>query len=459
MIARKLVHCGCTAPHRGLTLIEMVISTALVSILLVAALSAVGLSRRTDQRVEQMSRGTLLAEELMAEILTQEYADPVLLRTLGGEILVDGKKFDAILGAEVDENATGNRSLFDDVDDYHGWIASPPQEKDGTEMTYLEGWQRSVYVKYVKADDPNVPKNRDEGAKLITVTVTHDEIPAVELIALRILTTLPTEACCLNNGMCIEVLADQCIAFGGEPQGTGNDCLSDACASVGPLVAHWTCDENAGDTITDEVNDLVGTLHGTGWGGGKFGDALKFDGNNDYAEIPHTDEFLLDAGTFAFWFHGDFVTGRRGLVSKDSQYYDTGGHLFIYLESERVEARLQSVDADYTLISGTVEKNTWYHVALTFGPDGMTLYLDGTPVDTDPYGGGLGTTSGGAGNYEPIALGANSWASGDQQIMPLQDYFDGKIDDFRIFNYALSVEEIALLMSGVDPDQVPMERK
>jgi len=75
----------------------------------------------------------------------------------------------------------------------------------------------------------------------------------------------------------------------------------------------------------------------------------------------------------------------------------------------------------------------------------MKLYFDGSQVDTYSYTGGLGTTSGGIGNYEPLALGASTQTSGNLTITPLQDYFDGMLDDVRVYDYALDPTEIAAL--------------
>ena len=86
--------------------------------------------------------------------------------------------------------------------------------------------------------------------------------------------------------------------------------------------------------------------------------------------------------------------------------------------SGRLNLRLQSASGDQELYSssGSVAAGQWHHVVVTFGDAGMQLYLDGSLVDSDAYTGGLGTTSGGSGNYEPIAIGANTYASGDLTI-------------------------------------------
>ena len=87
--------------------------------------------------------------------------------------------------------------------------------------------------------------------------------------------------------------------------------------------------------------------------------------------------------------------------------------------------------------------DTWYHVAFTFGSGGMKLFLDGVEVDTDSYTGGLGTTSGGTGNFEPIVLGASQMSSGDLVATNLNSFLAGRIGQLNIVDHALTAGEIA----------------
>ena len=215
------------------------------------------------------------------------------------------------------------------------------------------------------------------------------------------------------------------------------------------LVGHWKLDENSGTTAADSSdnsnNGTLTNMAGDEWTSGTVDGALDFDGYNDYIAVPHADEFLADNGTVALWFNGDNVSSTDGLLSKDSSDYDTGGHLTIRINSSQVQVRLQSTSNSYSISSGTLQDDTWYHVALSWGSAGMKLYMNGTEVDTDAYTGGLGTSSGGIGNYEPMALGACNWGSDNLVMTPIQDFFDGTIDDVRFYSRALSDAEIATL--------------
>lgn len=81
----------------------------------------------------------------------------------------------------------------------------------------------------------------------------------------------------------------------------------------------------------------------------------------------------------------------------------------------------------------------------------MKLFVNGQLEDTHEYAGGLGTNSGGNGNYEPIVLGANSWDSNNFSATPLCDYFKGYIDDVRIYDMSFEAIQASQLYNGNDP--------
>jgi len=155
--------------RRAFSLIEAVISTVIVGGLMVVALNTVGASKARQYNTRQRCLGRHLAQGLMAEILPLAYEEPV-----------DTPLF----GAEPSEN-TGCRTIYDDVDDYHQWSASPPQNKDGTAMANLTGWRRQADVRYTEQDEFGSPVGADRGVKRISVEVSYNDVPVVTLWAVR----------------------------------------------------------------------------------------------------------------------------------------------------------------------------------------------------------------------------------------------------------------------------------
>jgi hypothetical protein len=155
--------------RRGLSLVEAVISVAIVGGMMVVALNAAGAAAVTSYRASAQLRGMALAQELMSEILMQDYGDPVQ----GG------------FGRGADETGGPGRSPFDDVDDYHGWTEAPPQERDGTPVAGFGDWQREVEVRWVNPANVALVRSFESGVKRITVSVRHRQVPVVRLVALR----------------------------------------------------------------------------------------------------------------------------------------------------------------------------------------------------------------------------------------------------------------------------------
>jgi hypothetical protein len=78
------------------------------------------------------------------------------------------------LGPEAGEATGGTRANFDDVDDYNGWSASPPVNKEGTPHANASEFMTSVTVDYVDPDDLTHAVGSEMGVKRIGVTVTKD---------------------------------------------------------------------------------------------------------------------------------------------------------------------------------------------------------------------------------------------------------------------------------------------
>jgi MSHA pilin protein MshD len=145
--------------HGGITLIEAVLSILIVSIMMVSVLQTLGSSAIADRVHAAQRIGPALASQLMAEILATEYQDD------GGTPL---------FGPEDGESGS-SRANFDDVDDYHGWSASPVQDNAGSAISGLSGWTRAVSVQWVDPSNVATVVGADAGLKRITVTVTDSQ--------------------------------------------------------------------------------------------------------------------------------------------------------------------------------------------------------------------------------------------------------------------------------------------
>ncbi|MFK7759221.1 MAG: LamG-like jellyroll fold domain-containing protein [Phycisphaerales bacterium] len=224
------------------------------------------------------------------------------------------------------------------------------------------------------------------------------------------------------------------------------------------LVGYWKLDESQANSAS--TADAVISNNGTVQGSIEFGvlgvngvsTAIRVD-SSEYIEIPHHDDYLIDNGTISLWIYPESTSSTYGILSKDSTSYDTGGHFTIFQQSDgRIRARLQSNTTNYEIDStSTVTVGAWTHIAYTFGADGFKLYLDGVLEASHSYTGGLGTTSSGAGNFEPIVIGGGANRSGNLIATPVKNHYRGRIDEVGILSEQWDAVTIQDLFNATGP--------
>lgn len=187
---------------------------------------------------------------------------------------------------------------------------------------------------------------------------------------------------------------------------------------------YWTFDETSGSTASDSSgNENNGSVYGASWtSSGKMDGALDFDGSNDYVELPGIINPVDDKFTASAWVRLDTSSGDHVIFQQDG----TGGRSWITRKSN---GTLQSyIGGGYTNSTGTLSVGQWHHVAVTYDGTTVRLWLDGI-LDGSSNRSGESST----GN---ILVGKHK---------SLGKYWNGKIDNVRIFNYKLDSEEIKSL--------------
>mgnify|MGYP002624844981 CR=1 FL=1 len=158
------------ASRRGLSLVETTIAVLLLGLTLVAALQSVGATAKSQIIHKRRAQAVALADALLAEIAQLPYEDP----TDGG----------ASIGLDTGESA-GDRTTFDDIDDYEGWSGDPPVDADGNAIDGASAFRREVKVKWKSLTNPNANSAGDQGLKEIEVKVYVNNDLMVSLTALR----------------------------------------------------------------------------------------------------------------------------------------------------------------------------------------------------------------------------------------------------------------------------------
>ena len=135
---------------RALPLAETAVATAIVGLMLVAALNTVGAAVATGVAVRDRQEAALLCEALLAEIAAQPYAVP------------------------GSPQPGSTRDTFDEVGDYAGWSAAPPQTAAGVVLGDYRNWRRSVELTWIHPWSLDGDFGFDTGARRVRVTVSRD---------------------------------------------------------------------------------------------------------------------------------------------------------------------------------------------------------------------------------------------------------------------------------------------
>ncbi len=205
--------------------------------------------------------------------------------------------------------------------------------------------------------------------------------------------------------------------------------------------------------FTGNANDMSGNNHhGTNYGAtlttdrfGRLNNAYSFNGTSSYISLPFT-PFNLQSFSYSTW---AYVTAYPAANDQNcvisigsyggdhcitlSNIYSTGGAVgWLYLSyygSGFVHGWPQ----------GTLPSlNTWYHLVLTRDGSCINCYINGqlvythSTVGTSPY----------YGSGTPLAN------IGRRSHFPLNQFFNGKIDDIHIYNRALTATEVNTLYNG-----------
>ena len=198
-------------------------------------------------------------------------------------------------------------------------------------------------------------------------------------------------------------------------------------------VLHLPMNEGSGSVVYDYSRyGNNGQIVGANWTTGKFGKALSFDGVDDYVEVPDSDSLEgMEELTISIWAKWtdkttpseQWLYRKRGCYSLRQQN-GIINYIVIYGQTDTVY-----INPNYEIIEGE-----WHNFVIVYDSVDKTLdfYVDGLlhTHGTNKDGGLVGSSS-----YN-LRIGAY----GDAHF-----FFNGIIDEVRIYNRALSEEEIKSL--------------
>ena len=208
------------------------------------------------------------------------------------------------------------------------------------------------------------------------------------------------------------------------------------------LVAAYSYDEGAGMTAADaSVNKNTATLSGASWSsGGKFGNAVSFNSTSSYVEAVDIDALTPGTGaTFEAWVYlNSAPTEIASVFNKWSQTVDDE-YLFGINPNQTLSFSWQTTGG-YTWGTpsfngaggtGLIPLNAWTHIAVARSGATLNFYINGNldaslnVMDTNAFRNGI-----------------NTLRMGGQGRGATNRFFNGQIDEVRIYNRTLTQAEI-----------------
>lgn len=223
-------------------------------------------------------------------------------------------------------------------------------------------------------------------------------------------------------------------------------CLG--CPVRGELVSHYQFDDPGSLGRDDGRLNLTGTTGGNAQFSSEArlgGGSLLLDGNGDYLNLRGSNEFssLDDDGdgfTLAAWIKADSLSGVRRIFSTGMFSGFQGNGWGVGMSGASLFGTTYGI-RDFNADSDDLVPGVWHHVAYVFRPAAgqIRFYVDGSFVTTRSGSTGMNNT------VRDFVVGGIALPGNGQ-------WFQGRIDDLRIFDHELSFAEISSLANPVEID-------
>lgn len=234
---------------------------------------------------------------------------------------------------------------------------------------------------------------------------------------------------------------------------TPDEVMREYVSGPGPI-NYWSFNEGSGTSVADSVGGFTGTLYpGTAgsytatsslWAPiGKVGNALRFDGTDDYVHMGTAvfgAEHAMSAGA---WIKPSGNNNEYyGVIVNRSQYAYPFQFQTVGSAQTGLRVVLRTSGSGYQIYeygSLGIVPDVWQYVGFTYDPGMLKIYIDGVNVQSATASTGVLSSVTSA---APLTIGS---AAGVNQ------FFKGSIDEVKIYDYARTPRQIALDYNGGGP--------
>lgn len=223
----------------------------------------------------------------------------------------------------------------------------------------------------------------------------------------------------------------------GAADGGGDAARPDAAADGGiaaGLVAYYRFDETSGTSALDSSGSgRTATMRGATFGPGLRGNAATLDGVSEYVSLPDSIVAGLTSFSISAWVYMNNTTAHTRIFD-----FGTGTTAYMFFTPETANERfgitMTGIGGEEHVDTPVLATGSWQHVAVTLAGGTGTIYVNAvkaaqnTNMTLNPAS--LGTTN-------------QNWLGRSQYTG--DPYLNARIDNFRIYDRALSQSEVTQL--------------
>jgi hypothetical protein len=201
------------------------------------------------------------------------------------------------------------------------------------------------------------------------------------------------------------------------------------------LVVFYKFDEISGTTAADSSgNNQTATLVGAGFSGGLQNNALTMNGSGQYASLPSGIASDLTSFSICTWVNLYSSTQWSHIFD-----FGTGTTTYMFLTpnsgtSIRFSITTGGTAQEQQLNATALAQGSWHQVTVTLVATTGTLYVDGAQVAQNT-----------SMTLNPASLGTTTQNWLGRSEFATDPYLNGRLDNFRIYDRALSAGEIQTL--------------
>ncbi|MEZ6109241.1 MAG: DUF4347 domain-containing protein [Pirellulaceae bacterium] len=220
------------------------------------------------------------------------------------------------------------------------------------------------------------------------------------------------------------------------------------------LLLHNTFDSDASDSSGNNYDGTLinGASINTSSGTNQVGDGkVSLNGSNDYVDLStHIANFdNLGEGTIAVWVYADTTSGSQ-VIFQASDSGDNDSRVAIWRNADEFTFFVRegsTTQLSMTTSAANITQGSWNHIAVTVGADGNKFYVNGVQQGVSYSTGNSSTNK----FFDDVSeLDFLGWGVDKYNGTSFGGYFDGFIDDGRVYDRVLSQQDITQLVGYHD---------